>query len=609
MKNIVKLLAIGAAALSLSGCEEFLSADPVNKFASETFFESGETDLMLYTNGLLDSYAPDAEDIAMGDSYTDLTASQRSTEYYVPGTDWDATKQSGWAVSNWRNIRRANIMIQDMVRAQDKTDEAVYNHYAGVARFWRAYFYYSKVKTFGDVPWMDAPLDIDSDKLYAGRDDREFVMSKVLEDLTFAGENCSPDSQKYYNVINKWVVLTFKSRVCLFEGTYRKYHAVNPSTKQLWNNQYGTADDFLREAAKAAKEVIDNSGIKLHKNYRELFVTSDLKNIGEVIWHRQYQTVDGFNVWHDLTLNFNTPTSSQRVSPTKNLMNMYLNADGTPITTDKVSINDEFTGRDPRLSVTVQCPGWTKYTGSETVLKPLNFVHTMTGYTFTKWSQEVDEGYTTGRADNSVPIFRYAEVLLNYAEAQAELNGGNLTAEEWALTIGALRDRAGVTSLQPGTAGYVEDTWLKDYYARAEDAAVTNLSNTILEIRRERATEMILENLRVDDLYRWHCANLIADRSDKNEKGWRGIYVSASDAANGFKYNDVEYTFSREKDQNPTNYKYGDSKADHNWTLSEGDSGYLIYHKELLWQERMYIRPIPTTANTKNPELGQNFGW
>ena len=185
MKNIIRLFAIGAVAFTGVSCEDFLSADPVNRVSAEAFFVS-ESDLQLYCNGLLESYCPSANTIGMGDSYTDLTASKSGTDYYKPGAAWDAGKQTGWDVGDWRSIRRANIMLRDMVRAKENVSEAVYNHYEGVARFWRAYFYYSKVKTFGNVPWIDHVLDVDDALLYAGRDDREYVMSKVLEDLNFA---------------------------------------------------------------------------------------------------------------------------------------------------------------------------------------------------------------------------------------------------------------------------------------------------------------------------------------------------------------------------------------------------------------------------------------
>lgn len=606
MKNIIRLFAIGAVAFTGVACEDFLSADPVNRISAETFFAT-ESDFILYCNGLLESYCPDADDIAMGDSYTDLTASKSGTDFYKPSAAWDADRQGSWDISSWRSVRRANIMLRDMVRAKGNVSDAVYNHYEGVARFWRAYFYYGKVKTFGNVPWVDHVLDVDDALLYAGRDDRELVMHHVLEDLNFACSNCSTDTKTYKNVINRWVALAFKSRVCLFEGTYRKYHAVNPSTNQPWSNQYETANDFLQEAVNAANTIMTEAGLKLHDDYHALFTTSAIGDISEVIWYREYKASEALNVFNSLTLNFNTSTASQKVSPTKALMNMYLKADGTPIETDQVSMSEEFAGRDPRLSQTVHAPGHEWTYGGVTGPKPLNFTHVVTAYMFMKWSQEFESNYTTGRGDNSVPIFRFGEVLLNYAEAKAELNNGSLSQADWNMTVGALRERAGVKNIYPeGGAAYVADKWLQDYYARAEGAAVTNLSNTILEIRRERVTELILEDLRVDDLYRWHCANLIADRD--TEKGWKGVYLSADEVKNGMKFNGSTYTFTS-AGTNTNNYSIGTSTSDNNWTLTDGDHGYLVYHEDLRFEERMYVRPIPTSALSLNPNLGQNYGW
>ena len=239
-------------ALSTVSCEDFLTVSPVDKVGAETFF-AGEKDLLLFANGMLQNYLPSESTIGLGDAYCDLVATKTSNDYYRPNI-WDYTKQSGWSISNWRTIRRANYFLENMTRCQNVVDPEVYNHYVGVARFWRAYFYFDKVKTFGNVPWVDHVLDIDDAILFAARDDREFVMSKVLEDLDYACENCL-GTDVYKGVINKWVVLAFKSRVCLYEGTFRKYHSVNPSTNAAWNNQYETANDFLTAAASAAKEL------------------------------------------------------------------------------------------------------------------------------------------------------------------------------------------------------------------------------------------------------------------------------------------------------------------------------------------------------------------
>ena len=276
--NIVKLFFGAAVALSTVSCEDFLTVSPVNKVGAETFF-AGEKDLLLFANGMLEKYLPSESTIGLGDANCDLVATKTSTDYYRPNI-WDYTKQSGWDIADWRSIRRANYFLENMTRCQSVVDPAVYNHYVGVARFWRAYFYFGKVKTFGNVPWVDHVLDVDDAILFAARDDREFVMSKVLEDLNYACENCL-GTDLYKGVINKWVALAFKSRVCLYEGTYRKYHSVNPSTNAAWNNQYETANDFLAEAASAAKEVMTDGGFELYKkgtpekDFRTIFTSQN----------------------------------------------------------------------------------------------------------------------------------------------------------------------------------------------------------------------------------------------------------------------------------------------------------------------------------------------
>ena len=108
---------------------------------------------------------------------------------------------------------------------------------------------------FRSVPYYDYPIDAgDSISLYKERDDREFVMQKVLDDLNYAVENCYAD-KKYF--ITKYVALALKSRICLFEGTFRKYHPRNPSTNQPWKDAHGSTA-FLREAANASEDLMDS---------------------------------------------------------------------------------------------------------------------------------------------------------------------------------------------------------------------------------------------------------------------------------------------------------------------------------------------------------------
>ena len=266
-------------------CEKFLTVEPIDKMSADTYFQN-ELELELFANGMIQSYLPTADGLGYSDSWSDLFCSKTSSDYYRPGI-WNAEKQGSWGVSNWRNIRRANIFLAGVDRAAGNVSEDVLNHYKGVARFWRAYFYYSKVQTFGDVPWIDHALDVEDEILYAKRDDREFVMAKILEDLNFACANLSGDS-KYDGVINRWVALAFKSRVGLYEGTFRKYHSVNPSTNAAWNNQNGTANDFLQAAVDAADELMKSGKFDLHNDYWGLFHNTNIASSKEAIWWSDY---------------------------------------------------------------------------------------------------------------------------------------------------------------------------------------------------------------------------------------------------------------------------------------------------------------------------------
>ena len=621
-KRILNLFAVAAVALSSVSCEQFLTVEPIDKMSADTYFKN-ELELELFANGMINSYLPTADGLGYSDKYSDLTCSKTSTDYYRPGI-WNAQKQGSWDVGNWRNIRRANIFLAGIDRAKENVSEDVYKHYQGVARLWRAYFYLSKVQTFGDVPWFDHALDVEDEALYAPQDDREYVMHKVLEDLNFACENLGGDS-KYVGVVNKWVALAFKSRVCLYEGTFRKYHSVNPSTQKAWTNEYESANDFLTECVNASKELIEKGGFSLCSDYYTLFHDTNLAGNSEAIWWSDYDGGE-LNRMHELTWVVNSGTYDQQSSPTKLLLNHYLTLDGTPVTHEgKVGYLKEFENRDKRLKATVHYDGYTyTTTAGQEVLKQIKTGNAYNGYHYTKFSIEKEENFSKGKNDNDYPILRLGEVLLNYAEAAAEL--GQMNETLWNSTIGALRARAGVKNIYPGSAGYKSD-WTKAYYG--------NLSDVITEIRRERAVELIVEGLRVNDLYRWKLGHLIVDRGTNNQ-GWLGIYVNKTQAAvdkagaeahakayaaaedkaayiaaNGekvFSINGYFYSFKGAPGAD-LGYNVGTSTANQNHTFSEGDHGFVTYNYKLEWNERNYVRPIPQSALNVNKNLKQNVLW
>ena len=593
------------AALLACSCGKFLEKTPANKFAAETFFAT-ENDLRLYANGLINTAIPDATDMGLGeDRFTDFCGTKASEEFFRG--NYSAAKASNWTTSTWSFPRRVAYMIENMPRCKDNVPESVYNHYEGVARFWRAWITVKRMKVFGDVYFVDKVIQpADTLTLYGPRQDREEVFHKITEDLEFACGHCltagpgiRSDGCVY---INRYVALAFASRFFLFEGTYRKYHATNPSTGKPWNGEYESADDLLALAEKYGKELVESRAFSLHPDYRELFVSATLP-ADEVIWGRTYST--DLSVKHGVTYKYCSTTSSLLYSPTKEYVRMFLKTDGTPAE-EAISVTQEFNGRDRRLSATVLSPGrtYTKNDNTKPELLP-DWTWTVGGYEWIKWVQlEEDPIKADNKSYNSVPIIRYGEVLLNYAEAAAEL--GHMDEALWNRTIGALRARAGVTSIYPGSAGYVADDWLREYYTQ-DVLHPAPLSDVLLEIRRERATELSMEGQsRYDDLMRWQLGDLIERRY--KHQGWRGIYVTEEEAANGIMWSGKKYTVSKTLGTNETNYRITGS-SDGNWSLSEGSYGFLIYHYNVVWDDKMYTHPIPQSALNVNPDLGQNDGW
>ncbi|MDR2774695.1 MAG: RagB/SusD family nutrient uptake outer membrane protein, partial [Tannerella sp.] len=216
---------------------------------------------------------------------------------------------------------------------------------------------------------------------------------------------------------------------------------------------------------------------------------------------------------------------------------------------------------------------------------------------------------------HAIQLFRYAEILLNYAEAKAEQ--GTLTDADWANTIGALRKRAGITG-GLNTKPTVADRFLKDnFYPDISDPV-------ILEIRRERAVELLLEGFRFDDLRRWKCGELM-------KKSWTGMYIPAVNKALDMDKNgtyDVIYYTSTDG-LNAAKEAIGEADARTCATVQvsadpaspsiqirEAGNGigyYLTWftHNDNMkvWSDKQYYYPIPVLALTNNPNLVQNAGW
>lgn len=586
-KLYILFLLIGFVAVS---CE--LEQIPQSTASKEAVFSS-ESGLQLYTNsfyGILPNRSTNRD--AMSDYMV-----VKSVPTFVQEGAYAATLSSGW---DWGDLRNINYFLLN--NRSTKVPEDVRKNYTAIAKFFRAYFYFEKVKRFGNVPWIGKPLDVtDKDILYGGRDPRTLVMDSIIADIDYACANIKDNSEPTRSLVTKYVAYALKSRICLFEGTFRKYHT------EL--GLQATANTFLQMAADASKAVMDaniysiNTAGGAGKSYRTVF-TSTQPTANEVMLASICDLT--LSVLNDANWYWTSGTYGDKASFNRTFINTYLNIDGTPFTSNPawptMLFKDEVKNRDLRLKQTIRLGDYKRISGGALVAAPPLFSYTFTGYQPIKWTLD-DMYYDTRDLNiNSIAMFRYAEVLLNYAEAKAEM--GTLTDADWAATIGVLRSRGGITT---GLASKptVADNYLQTNY-------FPNISDpTILEVRRERGIELCLEGFRFADVLRWK-------RGELMNQEWNGFYVPALNTPmdlNEDGVNDVVF-YQGTKPSLGSSLTYVDVSATvggktNPQLLKNGTYGELTWMNTIKrkWEDKMYYYPIPQSALITNPNLGQNPGW
>lgn len=577
MKNIIKLLTIS---ILIAGCNnDFLDRLPLSEIAPENSFQTA-ADLELFTNSFYNDL-PGFDGIIGLDRLSDNVLYngvplEQMGQRLVPAT----AGSSGWS---WGDLRKINTFFEFYKQCND---EAAKKQYSGVASFFRAYFYYNKLKRFGDVPWYDQVIGSkDTELLLKPRDSRVFITTKIIEDLdrAIANLNATRSSDR----VNLWTALALKSRVCLFEGTFRKYH-----------NLAG-ADDLLTLSFQAAQRVMTEGPYALYttgnptRDYRDLFASNDAKET-EIMLTRRYSRA--LNVINSVNFYFTSPTQED-AGLTKSIVDTYLMNDGSAFTSQAgfatKNFSQETVGRDNRLSQTVRTPGYTRI-GATTALLP-DFSSSISGYQIVKYVSTLDQdGFQVGIQD--LPIIRYGEVLLNFAEAKAEL--GTITQQDINNSIGLLRARVGMPALILGTVNATPDATL---LARHPNVTGAN-RGVILEIRRERRVELVMEGFRYDDLMRWRNGKLLEAR-------FNGMYFSGLGTfdIDGNSTSDVVlYT------GNPPNNSLQKIEIGGVIKLSNGTSGNLVPFADRVKsfnEGRDYLYPIPIGDRLLNPNLTQNPNW
>ena len=505
MKKILCTLCIAAAFVSCN-LDEF----PLDKLAPENYFNN-EEELKTFTNTFYQQNFPEAGAIYSESADVIIVTTLQSE---VSGTRTVVNEGGGWDTGSWQPLTYINNYLYYSHRCSDTKAR---ERYDGVARFFRAYFYFEKVKRFGDVPWYDQPLKSDNPDLYKARDSREFVMSKILEDIDYAIAKL-PQEQNVYSV-TQWTALALKSRICLFEGTFRKYHGI------------AGHEEYLDECIKAAERFIDESPYLIYKGsstpYRDLFSSNNAIST-EVILARDYEI--GLNIIHNAN-NYTLSNTYGMPGLNKKIVDSYLKSDGSRFTAvpgySTMEFYQEMQGRDPRLTQTVRGPGYTRI-GQTAKLSP-DFSCSTTGYQLTKWVTDVSQdGYN--KSYNDIILFRAAEVYLNFAEAKAER--GTLTQDDIDKSIKPIRDRVGMPNLDMKAANANPDPYLASNVTGYPNVSGEN-KGVILEIRRERTIELIAEGHRYYDMVRWKEGKMF-------EQEFKGMYFTPGMNSDGYRIYDLD---------------------------------------------------------------------
>ena len=579
MKHTIINALFLSAAIACISCEDMLDYQPKDRLSPDTYFKT-ETDCELWTNNYYTVF-PSAEGI-YSEPYDVIVRDVLADE--ISGVRKPMPTDGNW---NWKKLREMNFFLS---RASQVEDESVRLEYEGLTRFFRAYFYFEKVKRYGDVPWVDRPLGSDEEELYEGRDPRESVMEKVMEDVDFAIANL-PEVQNVYRV-TRWTARALKSRIALFEGTFRKYHGLDGY------------EEFLQACVNASEPFLTGP-YSIYTSgstpYQDLFTSQNA--IGtEIILARAYTSaISGMT--HDVNGHL-TGATMGRPGMTRNVVNMYLMRDGSRYTDQAdyatKTFVEECKNRDLRMAQTLRTPGYKRIGGSKELAPDLS--RSTTGYQLIKYLTE--ERYDANKAStNDMPLFRLAEVLLNYAEAKAEL--GTLKQADLDNTIRPLRVRAGLPDLDMEEANAHPDPYLSSSETGYANVTGAN-KGVILEIRRERTLETPMEGLRYWDIMRWK-------EGKRFEKPIEGLYFPGTGEydLDGNGSVDVCIYDTEKAPGNSADVLY--LKLGSDIVLSGETSGNVLAHstQQRIWnEERDHLYPIPTDDRVLTQgAISQNPGW
>ena len=402
------------------GCSD-LDLSPIDSRSELTFWQN-EEDARIFLNSMYaDVWNANAYlyfNALSDDAYT------RVEDYRnIANGNYDASNgvvTSTWS-SRYEGIRRANIFMNNINNVVDITEEDRASFIAQ-ARFIRAWHYFYLIELYGDVPLVLDEISIE-ESLELTRTDKMTVLNFIKQELSASINNLSGSDEP--GRITKGAGIAFKSRVHLYNSDYQE--VVNLTT-QLFG------------------------AYTLFPDYSGLF-NPDNENNPEIILSMQYLPIERE---HNNQYALIPPSQGgyANFSPLQELVDSYLTMEGLKITNPLSGYDEDnpYVNRDPRLKATIVYDGysWTDFNGNQITINTgvganpdgygFSSNATQTGYYVAKYYDMNARNQINSGLD--LILIRYAEVLLNYAEAKNEL--GSFSEQDWNTTIRPIRERAGL---------------------------------------------------------------------------------------------------------------------------------------------------------------------
>ena len=592
---------IGALTLSVSSCFD-LNKEPEGVLSTvKPFTGVGEMTSYLdqfYESGVREQgFNWTGAYIASGDLISDnMSGSAINTRL-----NGDLTLASAGKLNAYTQIRNVNFMLTNLDNCDEK-GSAHYKQCVGEAHYFKAWFYYTLFKSYGQLTWLDKPLDPNTDQMLLPRANRTVIADSILSELDKAIANLNEQNSAASMRVHRDVARALKAEVALYEATWEKYHKAknDPFFDPTVTSE--KISDYLNQCVEACKAIVDRNVWSIYttnnamNDYRQLFQTEDLSNNKEVLWFKRY---DGTNIGNNVDRYLNKGGGSAGI--TASLVDDYLTIDGQPFvgtakTDAKKVFGDELkpTLRDPRLSQTVCMPGQQlRPDEGPYKLPPLtgaSYHKNETGYSILKHVQIDFKGSLDAEYRGSTPgiQFRYAEVLLNYAEALAELDGAANAAKIVEL-VSPLRKRVGMPEMD-----------FDREYNTSADYPFHTLDKYLQAVRRERRVELAIEGKRFDDIMRWAAAQELI----VGQRAVGALFVGSNLENNPAYGGKLVY----DKATGNNLYLTGKSGDELRYILPSNPAG-----NEQGWRfnpTRDYLLPIaPRMLNLTENQWKQNPGW